>query len=222
MDVRSFMRPLLASAFSASLAACSAHSGIAPSFVPAQSQHFSSLESQQSSIVTPPPNCKNQTTTSTHSAVTDTLLTTGGHACIPGFGGLGGSIAYPGANPSVNLHLISSTTNYNSKLPSLGPGTPIFYLQIATKAATTFASSTAAGGGLTGASIAPGSQYTIYGQAVVGGFTFVLTPCYTKAVTGTHGGVIRGMGTLLKGLNVPSAATGVIEVYPGKSATGAC
>ncbi len=204
-------------AAAALLAACSAHgNGVVP---PAFIQSLNSMPVQAAAV---PPACKGQTTTKTHASVKEKLLSSGGHACIPAFGGLGGNIAYPGATPSITLTLISSTTNYTGKLPNLGSGSPLFYLQVATSAATSFASNVPAGGGLTGASIKTGRNYTIYGQAKVDGFTLNFTPCYTQATKGKYGGVIGGMGTLLKGENVPAAATGVIEVYSGKSASGTC
>jgi len=199
------------------LAACSSGIGTTPSML----QSANDTYSQAQQLLTPPA-CKGQKTTPTHSTVTDTLKTTGGQACIPAIHGLGGSVAYPPANPSVKLTLTSSTTNYTKQLPSLGPGTPVFYLQLGLSGATSFGTTTPAGGGLTGKSIVAGQKYTIYGQATVAGFTYNFTPCYATATAGKYGGVIGGAGTLLKGLTVPTAATGILEVYSGQSTTGAC
>jgi hypothetical protein len=169
-----------------------------------------------------PPTCKGQKTFSNHASDSEKLLAAGGSLCIPEFGGLGGSVKYPPANPSVGITLISSTTNYTGKLPKLHSGTATFYLQIATSGGTTFGSNVSAGGGLTGAKIVPGKDYTVCGQASIDGFPFNFTPCFAKATPGPFGGVIGGIGTLLKGQSVPVAASGVIEVYPGKSASGTC
>ena len=211
-------RSLFLLAAAATLAACSSTPGTTP-FLASQSQHFASAQSVQFAV---PPSCKGQVTTGTHASDAEKLLATGGHLCIPAFGGFGGTVAYPSANPPVGIKLTSSTSNYNGKLPSLHSGSPIFYLQIATSGATTFGTNVPAGGGLTSQKIVPGDTYTIYGQAVVLGFTVNFTPCYAVATSGKFGGVIRGVATPLKGLAVPAAAKGVLEVYAGQSATGAC
>jgi hypothetical protein len=208
----------------ASLAACAMHSG---SLVPghAGAQLVSGAASFENAFVSPdagPPNCKGQKTTNQYASDTEKFLSKGGSICIPAFGGLGGTVAYPPANPSVSVSLISSTTNYNHKLPSLYQGTPIFYLQLSIAAGTSFGQNVRAGGGLTGKPITPGSTYTAYAQAVVYGIKINFTPCYAVAVKGKYGGVIGGVGTLLKGQSVPGAASGVIEIYPGKSASGKC
>jgi hypothetical protein len=169
-----------------------------------------------------PPKCKKQQTASDHATVKETFSTKGGTLCIPAFAGLGGSLMYPPANPSVGVTLTDSTTNYNGKLPSLHTGNPIFYLQLAIAGATSFGSDAPAGGGLTGATIKAGHAYTAYAQAVIEGFPINFTPCYTVATKGTYGGVIGGLGTLIKGQTLPAAASGVIEIYSGKSATGKC
>jgi hypothetical protein len=169
-----------------------------------------------------PPACKGQRTTKQYASVKGTFLSKGGTLCIPAFGGLGGSVTYPPANPSVSVSLISSTTNYNHKLPSLHKGAPIFYLQLSIASGTTFGQNVPAGGGLTGQPIKAGSTYTAFGQAVIDGFKFNFSPCYAVATKGKYGGVIGGVGTLLKGQSVPGAASGVIEIYSGKFANGKC
>jgi hypothetical protein len=168
-----------------------------------------------------PPACKGQKDAAKYASLTVTLSTKGGSFCIPEFGGLGGSVKYPGANPSVKLKLISSTTNYNHQ-PQLGKGTAIFYLQLALSGGTSFGANVQAGGGLTGSEIDPGKAYTAYGQAVVSGFKFPFGPCYTVATKGKYGGVIGGVGTLLEGASVPVAASGVIEIYSGKQTSTKC
>ena len=87
-----------------------------------------------------PPKCKKQQTASDHATVKETFSTKGGSLCLPAFAGLGGSLTYPPANPSVGVTLTDSTTNYNGKLPSLHTGNPIFYLQLAIAGATSFGS----------------------------------------------------------------------------------
>lgn len=211
------LRIPLGLAAAALLAACSAHgANVAP---PVYTQSLVSTPIQTPAV---PPACKGQTTTKTHSIGKEKLLSTGGHACIPAFAGFGGNIAYPGAKPSITVTLTSSTTNYNGKLPSLGSGTPVFYLQIATSGPTSFSSSAPVGGGLTSAKIKVGQTYTVFGQAKISGFPVNFTPCYTVATTGKFGGVIGGMGSLLKGQTVPAAATGVLEVYSGQQASNPC
>jgi hypothetical protein len=169
-----------------------------------------------------PPKCPGQTTTSQFASETVTLLTKGGTFCVPAFGGFGGSITYPPANPSVKLKLILSTTNYNKHLPPLSKGMPLVYLQLANSSGTSFGSNAPAGGGLTGKLIKPSSTYTAFGQASASGITLKLKPCYLVASKGTYGGVIAGIGTLLKGQNVPIPAHGLIEIYAGKQTGTKC
>lgn len=169
-----------------------------------------------------PPDCKGQKSEPKFASNAYKLATKGGKVCIPAFGGYGGTIAYPGANPSITLTLTSSTTNYTGKLPKLHAGKPLFYLQFATSGATTFGASEPAGGGLTGAAITVGKTYTVYGQATIHGIPFNLTPCDAVATKGPFGGVIGGVGTLLEGNAVPAAATGVIEIFLGSTGSGPC
>jgi hypothetical protein len=169
-----------------------------------------------------PPDCKGQKSFPKYATDAFKLSTKGGKLCIPAFGGFGGTIAYPAATPSITLTLTSSTTNYTGKLAKLHSGTPLFYLQIASSGAVTFGATEPAGGGLTGANIVVGKPYTVYAQAVVNGIPFNFTPCYTVATKGPYGGVIGGVGTPLEGQVVPFAATGVVEIYAGQSATGKC
>jgi hypothetical protein len=168
-----------------------------------------------------PPACKGQKTTKNYASLTGTLSTNGGTFCIPAYGGFGGSLKYPSANPSVKLTLISSTKNYNHQ-PKLGKGIAIFYLQLALSGGTTFGMSGTAGGGLTAKQIIAGQPYTAYGQAVISGFPFKFGPCYAVATKGKYGGVIGGLGTLLNGVTIPVAAGGVIEVYSGKQTSSKC
>jgi hypothetical protein len=168
-----------------------------------------------------PPMCKGQQNSKDHASVTETLSMKGGSLCIPEFGGFGGKVKYPGANPSVQVTLTSSTTDYNN-MPQLGQGTAIFYLQLAISGGTTFSNKVRRGGGLTASEIEPGYPYTVYGQAVIFGIKFNFGPCYTVAKKGKYGGVIGGVGTLLKGEQVPYAANAVLEVYSGQQTSSQC
>jgi hypothetical protein len=168
-----------------------------------------------------PPQCKGQKNSKDYASLTVRLKTNGGSFCIPEFGGFGGSVKYPSANPSVKLSLISSTTNYDD-LPELGNGTAIFYLQLALSGGTNFGKDVAPGGGLASETIVPGDPYTIYGQAVVDRIKVNFGPCYVIATKSKYGGAIGGIGTLLKGEQVPVAATGVIEVYTGQQTSQSC
>ena len=168
-----------------------------------------------------PPDCKGQKTTGQYASVTQTLSTSGGSLCIPAFGGFGGKVKYPTASPSVQITLTSSTTNYN-KMPELGDGTAIFYLQLGLSGGTTFGSKVRAGGGLASSTLVPGQPYTAYGEAVIYGFKVKFGPCYTVAKKSKFGGSIGGLGTLLKGQDVPVAASGVIEVYSGQQTAAKC
>jgi len=168
-----------------------------------------------------PPSCKGQKTTKNYASLSVTLSTKGGSFCIPAYGGFGGAVKYPGANPPVKLKLISSTRDYNH-LPKLGKGSAIFYLQLALSGGTSFAPKVRAGGGLTAEKIVPGKPYTAYGQATISGFTIDFGPCYAVAKAGKYGGVIGGIGTLLKGRSIPVAASGVIEIYSGKQTSTKC
>jgi hypothetical protein len=206
------IRALPAIAAAALLYACAQTAGVVPQ------------RSSGTQAVLPmanPPACKGQKNTKDYASVTETLTTKGGSLCIPEFGGFGGKVKYPGASPSVQVTLTSSTTNYNG-MPQLGQGTAIFYLQLAISGATTFGNKVRRGGGLTSAQIQPGYPYTIYGQAVVFGVKFNFGPCYATATQGKYGGVIGGVGTLLKGAQIPTAANAVLEVYSGQQTSSPC
>ena len=168
-----------------------------------------------------PPKCKGQQDSKKYASVTVTLSTKGGSFCIPEFGGYGGSVTYPGAKPSVKLTVTTSTTNYDD-MPQLGSGTPIVYLQLGISGKTTFAAKAKAGGGLTSKHITAGESYTAYGQAKIYGFPVNFGPCWTTASKGKYGGVIGGIGTLLQGVGVPAATSGVIEVFAGNRGGNAC
>jgi hypothetical protein len=212
-NVRSGFGFIVALAAGASLAGCAMSSG---GLVPSSVQSVAVVRDAL------PPACPGQKTTKQYATISETFSSSGGTLCIPAFGGFGGSVNYPPATPSVGVALTSSTTNYNGQLPSLHSGTPIFYLQLAIAGATSFGQSSSAGGGLTSKSIKPGKVYSAYAQATISGIKFNFTPCYAKATKGKYGGVIGGVGSLLKGQTVPAAASGIIEIYAGKSASAKC
>jgi len=168
-----------------------------------------------------PPDCKKQYTAKKYASATVKLSTKGGSLCVPAFGGFGGTIEYPAANPSVDLTLISSVKSYDGQ-PKLGTGKAIFYLQFEIPEATSFGSSVKAGGGLTGSKIVSGQAYTAYGQATIGSQKISLGPCFATATGGKYGGVIGGLGTLIENREVPTSATGVIEIYSGQQTSFAC
>jgi hypothetical protein len=213
LDIRLWIRPWLCAITAGALAACAQQGAMPPQTAPAPS----SLAMPQ----TNPPACKGQKDTKKYASLTVTLSSKGGSFCIPEFAGFGGTIKYPSANPSVKLKLISSTTNYNHQ-PKLGSGTAIFYLQLGLSAGTSFGTNVPAGGGLTAKKIVAGDSYTAYGQATISGFKLDFGPCYAVATKGKYGGVIGGIGTLLKGADVPAAATGVIEIYAGQKTSTKC
>ena len=213
------MRPIrvsLACIAGALVAACAQHAALLPS---APSAPAGMNTESRAALV--PPNCKGQKTTKKYAELTVLLSSKGGKLCIPAYGGFGGEVKYPGATPPVKLTLISSTKNYNHQ-PQLGKGTAIFYLQLGIAGGTSFAAKVQAGGGLTSKTIVPGDAYTAYGQATIFSFKISLGPCYTIATKGPYGGVIGGVGALLKGQSVPSKANGVIEIYAGQQTSKKC
>jgi hypothetical protein len=168
-----------------------------------------------------PPKCKGQKDTKQYASLTATLQTSGGSFCIPEFGGFGGTVEYPTTDPSIKVTVTTSTTDYDS-LPQLGSGKAIVYIQLALSGGTAFGDSVKAGGGLTAKKIVSGKPYTAFGEAMIDSIEIKFTPCYAVATKGKYGGVIGGLGTLLKGQLIPAAASGFIELYPGKQATSKC
>jgi hypothetical protein len=47
-------------------------------------------------------------------------------------------------------------------------------------------------------------------------------PCYTTATKGKYGGVIGGIGALLKSEKIPFKVSGVIEIYSGQQTGMEC
>ena len=150
---RFFFRGSSAIVTGALLAACAQHgSGLTPS---------TSLAPQQGALPdVGPPACKGQKDTKQYASLTVKLSTKGGSFCIPEFGGFGGKIKYPSANPAVKLKLISSTTDYNHQ-PQLGQGTAIFYLQLAISGGTKFGDNVSARRRFDGAAHRP--RTTVHG-----------------------------------------------------------
>jgi hypothetical protein len=196
------------------LAACAQHGGAGLPSIPAAAQRAALPDAN-------PPQCKGQQNEPYYATLTVKLKTKGGAFCIPEFGGYGGKVQYPSVDPSVKLTLTSSTTDYND-LPQLGSGTAIFYLQLSISGGTSFGSNTKAGGGLTSSAIVPGDDYTAFGEATIFGYHYKFKPCYTVATQGKYGGVIGGLGSLLKGIDVPTSGSGFIEVYSGQQASNEC
>jgi len=197
------------------VAGCAQH--ILPSAVPGGAAQVQRIP-QGHRIPAP---CNGQMTYQQYATVEDMLQTTGGEACIPAFSKFGGKVAYPNLSPSISVVVITSTTNYDN-MPSLGSGTPILYIQLATSGGTSFGTQIPSGGGLLGSKIVPAETYTAFGQAVVDGIKVDLGPCYAVAAKSIYGGKLNGIGTLLKGQNIPVRANGVVEIYPGKQAVNQC
>jgi hypothetical protein len=170
---------------------------------------------------TGPPACKGQRTKSKYGEISTKLKTKGGAFCVPAFGGYGGSIAYPGVEPSVKLTIRTSSQNiYNE--PQLGTGTSLIYLNVHFHEGTHFGSSLKSKGGLTSQAIEPGNTYTAYGIVAVGNLYLRFPPCYTTATSGPYGGVLPNLGNLFSNTAITGNGYGVIEIYPGTQVTTAC
>jgi hypothetical protein len=168
-----------------------------------------------------PPSCKGQVDKSDYATLTGTLKTAGGSFCIPAYGGFGGDLKYPSLSPSIQLTLSSGTENFDN-FPTLGSGTPIFYLAFSTSGGTTFGRDLKSGGGLTGKQVVSGQPYTAYGEASAFGDKVKFGPCYATATKGKYGGVIGGIGALLKSEDIPVKVSGVIEIYSGEQTSKEC
>jgi hypothetical protein len=171
-------------------------------------------------VATPPP-CKGQKKEKDYASLSVTLSIKGGSFCVPAFDGFGGTISYPKVKQSVGATIISSSTNYN-KLPQLGTGTAMFYLQFSLLRGTTFGDQVSPVGGLTAQSIKAGRPYTAYGQLTVGGVKTKFGPCYSAATKGKYGGVIGSIGALFEYGIVPGKAKGFIEIYSSKQTDTQC
>jgi hypothetical protein len=190
------------------LGACVQH--VSGPLLPSQGQSLANIWPAAS-----PPVCKGQKTTKDYASLTSTLSTKGGTLCFPAFSGFGGSSGYSAANPSVNVTLISSTTNYNHKLPGLGKGTPLFYLQLEFPQATKFAGK-AANAYFQSDKFISGKTYSKFDRLVVNGMPRYRS-CYGVA---SNGKFAEGPG--LRDGAVPAKTTGLYEVYAGKQSDVVC
>jgi hypothetical protein len=198
------------------LAGCAQHSGWA---LPATSdaQPFRVLPQ------TGPPPCKGQRTAKEYAYDTETLSTKGGVLCIPVFGGFGGMIPYAPVAPSIKIKLITSTTNYDHKLPELGKGTTLVYDQLVLSRATTFAKKGGKGVPvITGTNIVPGKPYSLFVQFIVKGKKENSQPCYSIATKSKYGGVIQTGAVPLRDQSIASDTTVVAELYPGMQTKTKC
>lgn len=205
------------------LAGCAGGMGAAVPSGPGRTMDLDAVRAMMPYAATPaivPPACKGQKKTKQYASDTEKMTAAGGTLCIPAFGGFGGSITYPPANPAVKVTLTSSTTNYDN-LPNPGTGTAIFYLQLALLGNTRFGPSAPAGGGLASAAIKPKRAYTLYGAVALGSLWISFPPCFAIAKKGKYGGQISGLGSLLAGQSLEQT-TGVVIVYPGKQSTTKC
>jgi hypothetical protein len=148
---------------------------------------------------------------------------TGGLLCVPAFADFGGTLDYPRTVPAGSVTVTSSTTDLDT-LPTDG-GSPIFYIQFATTAPTTFGKSLLKPGAFAGKAIKAGKTYTIFGAAKSGGVAIIIThlgACYEVATAGTNGGRLASLGAVLEGQKLTSPATIAVEVYAKKMATKKC
>jgi hypothetical protein len=211
---------LVAAAF---LAACSGQSNNA--FVPTQSAPFASHTAQgPTDFMSMPAACIGQKNSKDYATLDATFSTKGGTVCIPAFGGWGGSVTYPPAEPAAKVALTSSVKNYN-KMPNFDGSAAMFYLQVTFKSPTGFGTKAPAGGGLIGKTLVPGKTYSAVAGASLLGKIKILGGCTAVATKTSSGGSISGLGTVLQGAPIAIAPiTGIVEIYPGKSkfAKGKC
>jgi hypothetical protein len=192
------------------LAGCGQLATSAPPVVP-------SVRSQ-----TAPPQCKNQRSRPKYAQIRVKLKTKADSFCVPEFHGFGGTIEYPGVDPSVELVLRSSTKNIYDE-PLLGySAAPIFYLNLHFLAGTHFGTELPPTGGLTGATIESGQPYTAFGIVAVGHLVLRFPPCYAVATQGAYGGVLPGLGNLFSDTTITGAGYGVVEIYPGMQVSQEC
>jgi hypothetical protein len=115
-----------------------------------------------------------------------------------------------------------TSTTIDNNFPYPGSGKPIFYLEIALPAATTFGSTLHAGSGLTGKTIKTKADYTVFSEYLKYGFWYQGLSCYTVAKPGKYGGVLDGLGAVLKGQSFGGPYTLLFEVYPNQQSGTAC
>jgi hypothetical protein len=194
------------------LAACA---GSGPAQIPPGSSSVA-LSSESSAAAS----CRGQATTTKFASAAEKLSDRRGMLCIPAFGGFSGKMAYPAAHPAVDATVTSSTSDYNTMIPKLGKGKPVFILQIVTSDATNFGATTLSGGGLESKTLAPGKSYDVYGEALFGGQAIIIVPlaaCKATAVKATGGGVIADLGSRLENAKFTGGATIYLEVYPASN-----
>ncbi len=167
-----------------------------------------------------PPACKGQKTTKSNSTAVETLSGKGGSLCIPAFRGFGGALGYPGASPSGKVTVTSTTINDDFPYP--GSGSPIFYLEIALPAATSFGARLPPASGLTAKTIKAKADYTVFLAYLKYGFWYAGSTCYAVAKPGKFGGVLAGLGEVLKSATFGGAYTILLEIYPNKQSGTAC
>ncbi len=200
------------------LGACAQHGGAMLSSSPLALQGY--VPPLSAATKTPPP-CKGQKSFKDHALLSVTLSSNGGLFCVPAIAGFGGTLSYPKADPSVKLTVTSSATDYD-KLPQLGTGTAIFYLQFDLTGGTKFGSQIRNAGGITSEAVVTGKPYTAFGQATVGSTKEEFGPCSLTAIYGNYGGVLRSVGGLFEYGVVPPGAQGFIEIYSGKQTNTKC
>ncbi|MBV8198789.1 MAG: hypothetical protein JO263_11675 [Candidatus Eremiobacteraeota bacterium] len=204
--------PLLASAL---LSACAGHSNaLLPPPLP--------LAPSLSMPMTASLHCKGEKVKKNYARLTLTLSKRKSF-CIPAFDGFGGKFEYPSASASPKLRLISSTTNYNHKLPKLAKGKekPIFYLQMDFLGGTYFGGGPARGE-IVGAKLLPGHSYTAFAQGTFYSASIQTKPCWAKAIDNKNGGSIPLNSGLLKRIPGVVPSDGIVEIYPGKHARSKC
>lgn len=167
-----------------------------------------------------PPHCKGQMDARDYALVTKRLSSKGASLCIPKFDGLGGALPYPDVKPAVVVNLISTNVDFNG-FPHPGHGSPIDYLQLRTFGSPAFGKKLRAGSGLTGKAVKSKSAYTAFSSYFHLGLWRSLSSCYAVAKPGPHGGVIEGLGSLLKGRTIPGTMF-LIEVFPGRQTGTKC
>jgi hypothetical protein len=216
---RLFLRGSLALVAAAALGACAQHGG---AMLPSSSLALqgNALPLTSAATKTPPP-CKGQKSFKDHASLSVTLSSNGGLFCVPAIAGFGGTLSYPKADPSAKVKITSSATDYD-KLPQLGTGTAIFYLQFDLTGGTKFGSQIRNAGGITSEAVVTGKPYTAFGQATVGSSKEEFGPCSLTAIYGKYGGVLRSVGGLFEYGVVPPGAQGFIEIYSGKQTNTKC
>jgi hypothetical protein len=163
-----------------------------------------------------PPKCKNQKDEKADASATETLGDKAASMCVPEFGDFGGSIGYGPASPSIKVTLTTSTTDYNGKLPDLGTGSPILYVQLLYHGATTFGPN--APEVVFEGKYKPGKPYTEYGELLNSGG---VDPCYAKATKGKYGGQLD-LGNGIANTKVSTNDILLVEIYSGKHADSEC